>query len=91
MDACLRLLLVETLHAFPPALIFSGKFDPLRDDPISMLQGWNGQASQCMRYQGALGKHSFCFIQQVLICLGATNLYDYQTQYCHHHCRRSEK
>ncbi|GEM_PF-5619980 len=32
MDACLRLLLVETLHAFPPALIFTGKFDPLRDE-----------------------------------------------------------
>ncbi len=32
MDVCLRLLLVETLHAFPPALIFTGKFDLLNDE-----------------------------------------------------------
>lgn len=32
MDVCLRLLLVETLHAFPPALILTGKFDLFNDE-----------------------------------------------------------
>ena len=60
LDACFRLLLAETLHAFPPALIFTAEFDPLRDESRQYAARLEraGIAVRCMRYQGALDGYS---------------------------------
>lgn len=60
LDACLRLLLAETLHALPPALIFTAEFDPLRDESKQYAARVErvGIAVRCMRYQGALDGYS---------------------------------
>ena len=55
-DPRVRLLLAETLHALPPALIFTAEFDPMRDEAKQYAARLEraGIAVRCMRYQGAL-------------------------------------
>ena len=60
LDACLRLLPAETLHALPPALSFTAEFDPLRDESKQYTARLEraGIAVWCMCYQGALDGYS---------------------------------